>query len=150
MWREYDELGFLVYSYLTAQQRALEFAILRTLGFSRGQVFSLVAWTLAVLAIRFLHKPLTAALADYAGPDISTAVLAFALLYPIGRRLALLSRSSSEEVDMQGNMSVSLVGAAITLSIALLIAQAIALVQGAPPRETDGTSTPATATALNK
>lgn len=75
-------------------------------------------------------------------------LLAFALLYPIGRRLALLSRSSSEEVDMQGNMSVSLVGAAITLSIALLIAQAIALVQGAPPRETDGTSTPATA--LNK
>lgn len=52
-------------------------------GFMRGfvqEVFSLVAWTLAVLAIRFLHKPLTAALADYAGPDISTAVLAFALL----------------------------------------------------------------------
>jgi hypothetical protein len=37
-------IGFLVYSYVTAQQRALEFAILRTLGFSRGQVFSLVAF----------------------------------------------------------------------------------------------------------
>ncbi len=37
-------IGFLVYSYLTAQQRALEFAILRTLGFSRWQVFSLVAF----------------------------------------------------------------------------------------------------------
>ncbi len=37
-------IGFLVYSYLTAQQRALEFAILRTLGFSRWQVFSLVTF----------------------------------------------------------------------------------------------------------
>ena len=37
-------IGSLVYSYLTAQQRALEFAILRTLGFSRWQVFSLVAF----------------------------------------------------------------------------------------------------------
>ena len=37
-------IGFLVYSYLTAQRRALEFAILRTLGFSRRQVFSLVAF----------------------------------------------------------------------------------------------------------
>jgi ABC-type lipoprotein export system ATPase subunit len=39
-----SSIGFLVYSYLTAQRRALEFAILRTLGFSRGQVFSLVAF----------------------------------------------------------------------------------------------------------
>ena len=37
-------IGFLVYSYLTAQQRALEFAILRTLGFSRLQIFSVVAF----------------------------------------------------------------------------------------------------------
>ena len=36
--------GFLVYSYLTAQERALEFAILRTLGFSRWQIFSVVAF----------------------------------------------------------------------------------------------------------
>ena len=35
-------IGFVVYSYLTAQARALEFAILRTLGFSKPQVFSLV------------------------------------------------------------------------------------------------------------
>jgi ABC-type lipoprotein export system ATPase subunit len=37
-------IGFIVYSYLTAQQRGLEFAILRTLGFSRGQIFSVVAF----------------------------------------------------------------------------------------------------------
>ena len=35
-------IGFVVYSYLTAQQRALEFAILRTLGFSKPQIFSVV------------------------------------------------------------------------------------------------------------
>jgi hypothetical protein len=35
-------IGFIVYSYLTAQQRGLEFAILRTLGFSRFQVFTVV------------------------------------------------------------------------------------------------------------
>lgn len=37
-------IGFLVYSYLTAQERGLEFAILRTLGFSRGQIFGVVAF----------------------------------------------------------------------------------------------------------
>ena len=35
-------IGFLIYSYLTAQQRRLEFAVLRTLGFSRRQVFGVV------------------------------------------------------------------------------------------------------------
>ena len=35
-------IGFLIYSYLTAQQRRLEFAVLRTLGFSRVQIFGVV------------------------------------------------------------------------------------------------------------
>ncbi|MFN8638822.1 MAG: ABC transporter permease [Dehalococcoidia bacterium] len=37
-------IGFLVYSYLTAQERSLEFAILRTLGFSGRQIFGVVAF----------------------------------------------------------------------------------------------------------
>ncbi len=37
-------IGFVVYSYLTAQERSLEFAILRTLGFSRPQIFVQVAF----------------------------------------------------------------------------------------------------------
>jgi len=37
-------IGFVVYSYLTAQQRGLEFAIMRTLGFSRPQIFSVVTF----------------------------------------------------------------------------------------------------------
>ena len=44
-------IGFVLYSYLTAQQRALEFAILRTLGFSRVQVFLVVALEYAVIVV---------------------------------------------------------------------------------------------------
>lgn len=52
-------------------------------GFMRGfvqEVFSLAAWILAAFAIRYLHTPLTAAMAEYIGYGVSTAILAFALL----------------------------------------------------------------------
>lgn len=52
-------------------------------GFMRGlvqEVLSLAAWILAAFAIRFLHSPLTDALQDYIGTDVTTSVLAFALL----------------------------------------------------------------------
>ena len=52
-------------------------------GFLRGfvqEVFSIAAWILAAFAIRYLHTPLTEALAAYMGYGISTAILAFALL----------------------------------------------------------------------
>ena len=37
-------IGFLIYSYLTAQKRTLEFAVLRTMGFSRGQIAGVVGF----------------------------------------------------------------------------------------------------------
>jgi hypothetical protein len=37
-------IGFLIYSYLTAQKRTLEFAVLRTMGFSRRQIASVVGF----------------------------------------------------------------------------------------------------------
>ncbi|HEU0075336.1 MAG TPA: FtsX-like permease family protein, partial [Dehalococcoidia bacterium] len=37
-------IGFLIYSYLTAQRRRLEFAVLRTLGFSRKQIALVVGF----------------------------------------------------------------------------------------------------------
>lgn len=52
-------------------------------GFMRGfvqEVLSLIAWIFAAFAIRYLHTPLTIALGDYMGRDISTSLLAFALL----------------------------------------------------------------------
>lgn len=52
-------------------------------GFMRGflqEVLSFAAWILAAFAIRYLHTPLTTAIAEYLGYGISTAILAFALL----------------------------------------------------------------------
>src|SRR5581483_730675 len=37
-------VGFVIYSYLTAQKRTLEFAVLRTMGFSRRQVATVVGF----------------------------------------------------------------------------------------------------------
>lgn len=44
-------LGFIVYSYLSAQTRALEFAILRTMGFSGRQIIGLVAFEQAFVIL---------------------------------------------------------------------------------------------------
>ena len=52
-------------------------------GFMRGfmqEILSLAAWILAAFAIRFLHTPLTLALEDYIGPEITTSLLSFTLL----------------------------------------------------------------------
>ena len=37
-------IGFLIYSYLTAQRRTLEFAVLRTMGFSKRQIAIVVGF----------------------------------------------------------------------------------------------------------
>ena len=61
-------------------------------GFMRGflqEVLSLAAWVLAAFAIRALHTPLTLALQDHIGTDITTALLAFTLLLLIPRSPAL-------------------------------------------------------------
>jgi membrane protein required for colicin V production len=52
-------------------------------GFMRGlvqEVLSLAAWVLAILAIRYLHTDLTAALYGYLGSSTGAAILAFTLL----------------------------------------------------------------------
>ncbi len=52
-------------------------------GFMRGfmqEVLSLAAWLLAAFAIRYLHTPLTLAMQDFLGPDITTSLLSFTLL----------------------------------------------------------------------
>ena len=52
-------------------------------GFMRGfvqEVLSLAAWVLAVFAIKYLHTPLTLAMQDVLGADVTTSLLAFALL----------------------------------------------------------------------
>lgn len=52
-------------------------------GFMRGfvqEVLSLLAWGVAIVAIRFLHTDLTALLVDHVGSASGAGVLAFALL----------------------------------------------------------------------
>ena len=52
-------------------------------GFLRGfvqEVLSIMAWVLAVFAIRFLHTDLTAAILDFMGSPVTASILAFALL----------------------------------------------------------------------
>lgn len=52
-------------------------------GFLRGfvqEVLSLAAWALVVLAIRYLHTDLTAAIFEYFDSPSSAAILAFAIL----------------------------------------------------------------------
>ncbi len=66
-------LGFVVYSFLTAQARSLEFAILRTMGFSTRQIFGLVGFEQlfviisGVLVGTFLGMPLSGLMIDYMG-----------------------------------------------------------------------------------
>jgi len=52
-------------------------------GFMRGfvqEVLSLLAWLLAILAIRYLHVDLTAAIYEFIGTPTGASLLAFALL----------------------------------------------------------------------
>jgi ABC-type lipoprotein release transport system permease subunit len=66
-------LGFVVYSYLSAQTRALEFAILRTMGFSSRQILALVTFeqvfviAAGVLAGTLLGFPLGRLMIGYMG-----------------------------------------------------------------------------------
>lgn len=69
-------------------------------GFLRGfvqEVLSIAAWVLAVLAIRFLHTDLTAAILDFMGSPITASILAFALLLlvPYAGMKLIASRAAS-------------------------------------------------------
>src|SRR5262249_46543379 len=51
-------IGFLIYSYLTAQKRTLEFAVLRTMGFSRRQIATVVGFEQAfVIGLGMIAGP---------------------------------------------------------------------------------------------
>lgn len=56
------------------------------LGVMRGfvtETLSLIAWVLAVFAIRMLHAPAAAILTEYVGTSAGAAVLAFALVFGV-------------------------------------------------------------------
>lgn len=54
------------------------------LGFTRGlvqEVTSLIAWAVAIIAVRLFHGPVTSLLADHVGTPGAAAVLGYALLF---------------------------------------------------------------------
>ena len=74
-------------------------------GFMRGfvqEVLALAAWVLSLVAIHYMHTPLSAAVLEFIGTESGAAVFAFALLLLvpyaivklIGNRLGAASRSS--------------------------------------------------------
>jgi membrane protein required for colicin V production len=53
-------------------------------GFVRGfahEVLALLAWIVAIVALKLFHTPLSARLVDSVGTEAGAAVLAFALLF---------------------------------------------------------------------
>ena len=58
-------------------------------GFFRGfieEVMSLLAWAIALLAVHYLHEPVTYLIAGWLGSETGAGVLAFGLLLLIGAR----------------------------------------------------------------
>jgi len=76
------------------------------LGFMRGfvgEILSLLAWVAAIVALKLLHSPLSAALVEPVGTRAGAAVLAFALVFGvvfiaaklIARRIGKATRTST-------------------------------------------------------
>ncbi len=76
-----SSLGFIVYSYLSAQQRQLDFAILRTLGFSLRQIVGLVCFEQIFIIIVGMG------LGTFIGERLSTIMMPFLQLTEQGERV---------------------------------------------------------------
>lgn len=76
-----SSLGFIVYSYLSAQQRQLDFAILRTLGFSIRQIIGLVCFEQLFIIIVGMG------LGTFIGERLSNIMLPFLQLTEQGERV---------------------------------------------------------------
>jgi membrane protein required for colicin V production len=76
------------------------------LGMSRGfitETLSLGAWVLAIAAVKVLHSPVSAALAEPVGTDAGAAVLAFALIFGL---TMLAGRMIARRIGEQSKKSV--------------------------------------------
>lgn len=68
-----------------------------------GEVLSLFAWFLAIIAVRFLHGPISGALAGPVGTESGASVLAFALIFGV---VFLGGKLASRRVGRQVRSSV--------------------------------------------
>jgi len=74
-------LGFIVYAYLSARSRQLEFAILRTLGFSFRQVIALIGFEQIFIIVTGMG------LGTYLGILLSRVMMPFLQLTEHGQRV---------------------------------------------------------------
>ena len=78
------------------------------LGFMRGfvmEVLSLLAWVAAIVALKFLHDPVSAALEEPIGTDAGAEVAAFALVFGIvfiGGKLVARSMGTASKKSVIG------------------------------------------------
>ncbi len=120
------------------------------MGFLRGfvtEVLSLMAWLFVVLALRVLHTPLAAMLAEPVGTVQGAAVLAFALIAGItyfGGRLVANSIGSRTRSGLLGPVDRALgvgfgalKGLILVSLVFLLIALVVDTVSGGPAKRPD-------------
>lgn len=120
------------------------------LGFMRGfvtEVLSLMAWLLVVLALRLLHTPLAALLAEPVGTVQGAAVLAFALIAGVtffGGRLVANSIGSRTRSGLLGPVDRALgigfgaLKGLILVSLGfLLVTLVVDTVSGGPAKRPD-------------
>jgi len=97
-------------------------------GFMRGfmqEILSLAAWILAAFAIRFLHTPLTLALEEYIGPEITTSLLSFTLLLLIpyaAMKVIASNVGTASRGSIMGPMEPGNVALSVTTSVAAFTA----------------------------
>lgn len=120
------------------------------MGFMRGfvtEVLSLMAWLFVVLALRFLHTPLAAMLAEPVGTVQGAAVLAFALIAGVtwfGGRLVANSIGSRTRTGLLGPVDRALgigfgaLKGLVLVSLGfLLVALVVDTVSGGPAERPD-------------
>jgi len=74
-------LGFMVYAYMFAQRRQLEFAVLRTMGFSARQINRLVSFELALVVLVGI------AVGSIIGAVMGSIILPFLQLTELGEQV---------------------------------------------------------------
>lgn len=106
-------------------------------GFLQGfvsEVMSLAAWVLAILAVKFAHEPVAAALIGPVGTDTGASVLAFALIFGvtfigvrmIGGRMGMASRRSLlGPIDRLLGLGFGAVKGVIAATLAFLFASLV-------------------------
>lgn len=114
-------LGFVVYAYLSARGRQLEFAILRTLGFSLRQIISLVSMEQIFAIIAGMG------IGTFMGLKLSTIMLPFLQLTERGQRVVPPFTPVTDWPTIGIAYIILIVAFIITISLVVLFFRRVAL-----------------------